>query len=94
MSDDDPVLARAVITRATIYDMPRDATFEQVRTSIPDAGRRRLLSWGMDFDTRAMTLGMKIEEHWETQVKQGSQSGEHSQEPYRAVWRAGHRSED
>ncbi len=70
MSADDPVRSRAVITRAPIYDMQSDATFEQVRTSIPDAGRRRLLSWGMDFDTQAMTLGMKIEEHWETQVKQ------------------------
>jgi len=70
MSADDPLLAREVNTRATIYDMPRDATFEQLRTSIPDAGRRRLLSWGMDFDTRAMTLGMKIEEHWDAQVKQ------------------------
>ncbi|MEE4210477.1 MAG: hypothetical protein V2I43_14590 [Parvularcula sp.] len=70
MSADDPLLAREVNTRTTIYDMPRDATFEQLRTSIPDAGRRRLLSWGMDFDTRAMTLGMKIEEHWEAQLKQ------------------------
>lgn len=64
MSAGDPVLAPEVITRTTIYDMPRDATFEQMRTSILDAGGRRLLSWGMDFDTRAMTLGTKIEEHW------------------------------
>lgn len=70
MTGNDPTPASEVITRTTIYDMPRDATFEQVRTSISDAGRRRLLSWGMDFDSRAMTLGTKIEEHWEPQVKE------------------------
>src|SRR5690606_7362814 len=70
MSADDPVPAPEVITRTTIYDMPRDATFEQMRARIPDAGRRRLLSWGIDFDTRAMTLGMTIEEHWEPHVKE------------------------
>jgi len=34
MSAGDPVLAPEVITRTTICDMPRDATFEQMRTSI------------------------------------------------------------
>jgi hypothetical protein len=35
-----------------------------------DAGRRRYLSWGMDFDTRALTLGMDIEEHWDPHVQE------------------------
>jgi len=35
-----------------------------------DAGRRRHLSWGMDFDTRASILGMRIEDHWEPHVKE------------------------
>ena len=70
MDADDPAPAPEVITRTTIYDMPRDATFQQVRAQVPDAGRRRLLSWGMDFDTRATTLGMKIEKHWEPQVRE------------------------
>jgi hypothetical protein len=39
------------------------------KASIPDAGRRRHLSWGMDFDSRAINLGAQIEDGWEPQVK-------------------------
>jgi hypothetical protein len=35
-----------------------------------DAGKRRYLSWGKDFDTRALTLGMEIEEHWDPHVQE------------------------
>ena len=41
----------------------------ETKLVLPDAGRRRYLSWGMDFDSRAVTLGMKIEDHWEPGVK-------------------------
>ena len=34
-----------------------------------DHGKRRYLSWGADFDTRALTLGMQIQDHWEPEVK-------------------------
>jgi len=45
-------------------------TLEEYKARIPDAGLRRHLSWGMDFDARATTLGMTIEDHWEPEVKE------------------------
>ena len=37
---------------------------------MPDAGRRRHLSGGIDFDSRASTLETEINEDWEPQVKE------------------------
>lgn len=37
---------------------------------MPDAGRRRHLSWGMDFDSRASALETQISDDWEPQVKE------------------------
>ena len=44
-------------------------TIDEQKARLPDAGRRRHLSWGMDFDTRATTLGMEIQDDWEPEVK-------------------------
>ncbi|WP_417623007.1 hypothetical protein [Parasphingorhabdus sp.] len=40
------------------------------KSEIPDRGRRRHLSWGMDFDTRSLTLDQEIADHWEDRVKE------------------------
>lgn len=40
------------------------------KSSIPDNGRRRHLSWGMDFDTRYLTLTQEIGDDWEENVKE------------------------
>jgi hypothetical protein len=37
---------------------------------LPDSGRRRHLSWGMDFDTRCLTLSTAVEDHWTTQARE------------------------
>src|SRR4051794_12026062 len=37
----------------------------------PDDGKRRYLSFSMDFDTRALMLGMEVEESWKSEVKKG-----------------------
>lgn len=34
-----------------------------------DRGRRRHLSWGLDFDTRSVTLAQEIGEHWDEETK-------------------------
>lgn len=57
-------------THPTIYDIPHEGSLADYKTRIPDAGRRRHSSWGIDFDTRAVTLGMKIEDHWEPQIRE------------------------
>lgn len=68
-------MATFTLTRPTIYQVPSNGlSLEDYKAQIPDAGRRRHLSWGMDFDTRAVTLGMTIEEHWEPQVKEMHQA--------------------
>ena len=56
--------------RPTIYDIPLGLSLGEFKARIPDAGRRRHLSWGMDFDSRALTLGQKIEDEWEPHVKE------------------------
>jgi hypothetical protein len=56
------------ITRPTIYDVPTDLPMEAYKARIPDAAMRRHLSWGMDFDSRALSFA-KIEDHWDPEVK-------------------------
>jgi hypothetical protein len=46
-----------------------DILIKPNKGSMTDAGRRRHLSWGMDFDTRAVTLDLEIEDDWDDQVK-------------------------
>ncbi len=57
-------------TRTTISDLPDGLSLAEIKNRIPDAARRRHLSWGMDFDSRALMLGMKIEDDWEPQVQE------------------------
>ncbi|PTQ12091.1 hypothetical protein CLG96_05855 [Sphingomonas oleivorans] len=56
--------------RPTIYDIPQTLPPSDYTARIPDAGRRRRLSFSWDFDTRAVTLGMKIEDDWEPHIKE------------------------
>lgn len=56
--------------RPNVYTVPPGSTLEEVKAMISDAGRRRHLSWGMDFDTRALTLGEQVEDHWEPERKE------------------------
>lgn len=58
------------LTRPTIYQANKSLPFEELKTLVPDAGRRRLLCTPGDFDTRAEILKMKIEDHWKPQVKE------------------------
>ncbi len=53
-----------VPSQLTVYDMPKDITLAEVKARICDAPKRRHLSWGMDFDSRAMTLAQKVEDTW------------------------------
>jgi hypothetical protein len=62
------VMATFILTRPTIYDLPSGLSLEDYKSQIPDAALRRHLSWGMDFDSRALSLA-KIEDHWEPEVK-------------------------
>nr|WP_321981085.1 hypothetical protein [uncultured Cohaesibacter sp.] len=57
------------LTRPTIYQVSRDLPQEESKLLIPDAGRRRHLCFGGDFDARSATLATKIEDHWEDDVK-------------------------
>ncbi|MBE1297402.1 MAG: hypothetical protein GJ678_14445 [Rhodobacteraceae bacterium] len=58
------------LPRPTIYQAPKGLKFEELKTFVPDAGRRRLLCTPGDFDTRAAFLGTKIEDHWSLEVKE------------------------
>ena len=40
----------------------------------PDAGRRRYLSFGMDFDTRATLLNPNVEDHWTDAGKEAARN--------------------
>ena len=40
------------------------------KATIKDRGRRRHVSWGMDFDTRSVMLAQDIGEHWEENNKE------------------------
>lgn len=57
-----------VVTRPTIAEAPQGVPVEQWKSHIPDRALRRHLSWGMDFDTRSLSLE-PIPEHWEEHVK-------------------------
>lgn len=57
------------LTRPTIFDVSADLTQDEAKAHIPDAALRRHLSWGMDFDSRAMMLE-PVQDHWADQVKE------------------------
>lgn len=57
------------LTRPTIAEAPSGLPLEQWKSHIPDAALRRHLSWGMDFDTRAISLE-PIPDHWDEDVKE------------------------
>lgn len=62
-------MTRSAPSRPTIYDMRPDMTLAKVKATIPDAGRRRHLSWGFDFDTRALTLGDEPGSGWSEEAR-------------------------
>lgn len=64
------------LRRPTIYQAPQNVGPEELRAFVPDAGRRRYLSYSLDFDTRALMLSTKAEEHWNDQAKELSRSNQ------------------
>jgi len=57
------------LTRPTIFDAPSGLPLTEWKAHVPDAALRRHLSWGMDFDSRAMDLE-PIPDHWAVEVKE------------------------
>ncbi len=57
------------IPRQTINDVRRTDPVNEWTAKIADAGRRRFLSYGADFDTRAIILEMEIQPDWEDKIK-------------------------
>ncbi len=56
--------------RVTITSVDPTLPLAEQKALIADAGRRRHLSWGMDFDSRAHSLDPNIPEEWDEQVKE------------------------
>jgi hypothetical protein len=54
---------------AAAHQVPVLDDIEEYKSKLSDAGRRRHLSWGMDFDTRAIILEQEIGEHSSDEVK-------------------------
>lgn len=52
-------------TRPTIIDVQAETSIREGKSRIPDAGRRRHLSWSFDFDSRALTMGETPQDNWE-----------------------------
>lgn len=63
MSDPEP-------TRITFETVDPTLSLDEQKRLVADSGRRRHLSWGMDFDSRALSLDPEIPDHWEDQVKE------------------------
>jgi len=57
------------VTRPTIFDIPYGLSPEEWKAQIPDAALRRHLSWGMDFDTRAISLE-PLSNLWDERAKE------------------------
>ena len=55
--------------RVTIFTVDRTLPVPEQKKLIVDAGKRRHVSWGMDFDSRATILDMEIAESWDEAVK-------------------------
>ena len=47
---------------------------EPENPALVDVGRRRYLSWSMDFDTRAAILNPNIEDRWDDRAKEAIES--------------------
>jgi len=57
-------------TRITFETVDSTLSLDEQKRLVADPGRRRHLSWGMDFDSRALSLDPDIPDHWEEQVKE------------------------
>lgn len=55
--------------RITIDNVDPSLSLDARKVLLADAGRRRHLSWGMDFDTRAHSLDPNIPDEWDERVK-------------------------
>ena len=58
MSDSEP-------NRITFETVDPALSLDEQKRLVVDSGRRRHLSWGMDFDSRALSLDPDIPDHWE-----------------------------
>lgn len=47
----------------------KPVSIAEQKAKLKDAGRRRHLSWGMEFDSRAYLLSEGVKEHWDDNVK-------------------------
>jgi hypothetical protein len=56
--------------RITFENVDPRLPLEQQKRLVVDSGRRRHLSWGMDFDSRALSLDAMIPDHWDKEVKE------------------------
>lgn len=52
------------VTRPTIIDVQGQMPIWEAKSRIPDAGRRRHLSWSFDFDSRASMMGEIPQDDW------------------------------
>lgn len=57
-------------TRITFETVDSTLSLDEQKRVVADSGRRRHLGWGMDFDSRALSLDPNIPDHWEEQVKE------------------------
>lgn len=55
--------------RVTMENVNRALSMEEQKRLVADSGRRRHLSWGMDFDSRALSLDPNIPDGWDEEVK-------------------------
>lgn len=63
-------MTRYFLTRPTIYQAQSGLPLREYKNAVPDQASRRFLAFAMDFDTRAVTLGIKIDEAWEPHIKE------------------------
>jgi hypothetical protein len=57
------------LTRPILADAPSGLLLDEWNAHIRDAGLRCHLSWGIDFDSRAISL-KPIPDHWNEEVKE------------------------
>lgn len=56
-------------SRTTFEQVDRSLPLDEQKVLVADSGRRRHLSWGMDFDTRSLSLAQEISDDWDDNVK-------------------------
>lgn len=55
---------------AYLFDPASGVSQSEIKSRIPDAASRRHLSWGFSFDSRAISLGEPVQDHWDADLKE------------------------